>query len=51
MEALGYVLLYFCLGKLPWQGLEADTNKQKYDLIMEKKTTTPTFEEYAIPFG
>lgn len=42
MESLGYVLMYFCRGSLPWQGLKAATKKQKYDRIMEKKMTTPT---------
>ncbi|EGY22240.1 casein kinase I isoform delta [Verticillium dahliae VdLs.17] len=42
MESLGYVLLYFSRGSLPWQGLKAATKKQKYDRIMEKKMTTPT---------
>jgi casein kinase I family protein HRR25 len=42
MESLGYVMLYFCRGALPWQGLKAATKKQKYDRIMEKKMTTPT---------
>ncbi|KAK2075315.1 hypothetical protein P8C59_009449 [Phyllachora maydis] len=42
MESLGYVMMYFCRGSLPWQGLKAATKKQKYDRIMEKKMTTPT---------
>lgn len=42
LESLGYVLMYFCRGQLPWQGLKAGTKKQKYDRIMEKKMTTPT---------
>ncbi|KND01651.1 CK1/CK1/CK1-D protein kinase [Spizellomyces punctatus DAOM BR117] len=42
LESLGYVLMYFCRGALPWQGLKAATKKQKYDRIMEKKMTTPT---------
>ncbi|KAH8759516.1 casein kinase I isoform delta [Diaporthe sp. PMI_573] len=39
LESLGYVLLYFARGRLPWQGLRAASNKEKNELIKEKKTT------------
>lgn len=41
VESLGYVLMYFNRGMLPWQGLKAATKRQKYDKISEKKMSTP----------
>ena len=40
IEGLGYILVYFMRGNLPWQGLKARTVKEKYEKIKEKKIST-----------
>ena len=44
LESIGYVLVYFIKGTLPWQGLKASNKKDKYDRIKEKKISV-TIEE------
>lgn len=40
IEAMGYVFMYFLRGSLPWQGLPANTKREKYERIMERKMST-----------
>ena len=40
LEAIGYVLMYFLRGSLPWQGVQGNTRHEKYQKIMEKKIST-----------
>jgi len=54
MESLGYVLMYFIRGSLPWQGLKAHTKSHKYSRITSKKILTPISEltqGYPKPFA
>jgi serine/threonine protein kinase len=40
LESLGYLLIYFLMGSLPWQGVKGKTKSEKYKKIMELKMKT-----------
>lgn len=40
LEAIAHMLFYFLRGKLPWQGLQADSFKERYKKIGEVKQKT-----------
>jgi serine/threonine protein kinase len=40
LEAIGHMLFYFIRGQLPWSGLPAKTQEEKYRKICEKKKET-----------
>lgn len=40
METLGYVLIYFVRGDLPWQGIEAPTLKERFEKLAKAKQST-----------
>ena len=37
IESLGYIMVYFMNGKLPWQGIKAKNTEEKYKKIKKKK--------------
>ena len=50
LEAVGYVLMYFLRGKLPWQGLRVKNKEDRYHKIMEiKKETSSSLLCYGFP--
>ena len=44
LESIGYVLMYFLRGNLPWQGMMGANSKNKYARITEKKSTIASEE-------
>jgi hypothetical protein len=41
LESVGFTLLYFALGSLPWQGLKASSRKEFHQMVLQKKINTP----------
>ena len=44
LEAVGYVLMYFLRGSLPWQGLHVNRGEDRYKKILQKKKGTSADE-------
>ena len=44
LEAIGYVLMYFLRGNLPWQGLHVHKGEDRYKKILAKKRGTTADE-------
>jgi len=40
LESLGYMLIYFLQGRLPWQGIQAQTKDVKYQKIAQSKISS-----------
>ncbi|KAI7898975.1 kinase-like domain-containing protein [Cokeromyces recurvatus] len=40
LESLGYVLIYFLKGQLPWQGIHAQSIEEKYNKICKMKQSS-----------
>ena len=40
LESIGYIIMYFIRGSLPWQGLKINKKEDRYKKICEKKKST-----------
>ena len=45
LESIGYLMIYFLKGKLPWMGINyGDNDDDKNKAIFDKKSSTSLFE-------
>ena len=44
LESIGYIIIYFIRGNLPWQGLKVNKNEDRYKKICDKKKATSAKE-------
>lgn len=49
LESIAYIVIYFVLGELPWQGIKAKSKSEKKEKIMEMKLKTNFANEKKIP--
>ena len=44
LESIGYIIMYFIRGSLPWQGLKINNKEDRYKKICDKKKSTSARE-------
>jgi serine/threonine protein kinase len=44
LESIGYIIMYFVRGSLPWQGLKVNNKEDRYKKIRDKKRATSAKE-------